>query len=335
MKKLPDDYRLRQRRITNNWIRENKKQRKKRGRARRRYISGFEIISAPHSFAMIPENIDEVIRFIGNLSKKGEAGEKVTIDFSNTQFMSALGAVYIHSAINNIQGVSKGATVRIRTETVSSPQVWLALKNTGLFQLCGSSIEPDPDFLPIIQGQDDDHLPIITKYLMNTALFREQLGTTNQHYVERLVSKAIGEAMLNVKYHAYPGNKGTDFWWITAAIIREELHIALCDRGVGIPQTLLKKGWFKPLKKKLIPGVDDAEMIKEAMEYTRSSRKVKGVGLGSRDIQELVLDKGSGHLTIISGMGHYHLQGNKDEIPTKIGYDVNGTLIQWRIPLQH
>ena len=336
MKKLPDDYRLRQQRIADDRFKRKKISRVKRGYIRPRYISGYEIIFAPESFSMVPENIDEVIYFVQDLGSKGKTGKKITIDFADTKFMSALGAVYVHSEISNIQDAAGSATVRIRTETVSNSQVWHTLKNTGIFRLCGNLVRFGDGVLPIIRGKDDGHLPDITAYLMDTALFREPPGLTDRNYAERLINKAIGEAMLNVKYHAYPQNEVGDFWWATAAIIQNELHIALCDRGVGIPQTLLSQSWFQRLKGALKPGADDAEMIQKAMAYTRSSRTASGVGLGSRDIQQLVLAKGTGHLTIISGMGHYRLQGGnqgQSERATKINYDVSGTLIQWRIPL--
>ena len=336
MRKNPVNYLIRQRRIVDDRLKRKNRRKKKKGITRARFIFGYEIIPAPKIFALFPESIDEVISFIRLVGKKDKTKKLVAIDFSKTTFMSALGAVYIHSEISNIQDTFGKSTVRIRTGTIPNHQVRNTLKNTGLFELCGHPITPDAGALPIIRDKDDAHIKKITEYLINTALFREQLIIDDRNYAERLVYKAIVEAMLNVKHHAYPGNNINNFWWITAAIIEEELHIALCDRGVGIPQTLSKKNWFnRIIKKKFIPGVDDAEMIKTAMEYARSSRKQhSGTGLGSRDIQQLVQDSGQGHLTIISGTGYYRLEGEtKEEKVATIGYDVDGTLIQWRIPL--
>jgi len=338
MKKLPKDYRLRQQRIADDRFKRKKPGKPRRRAPHRLYVSGFEIIFAPRSFIMTPENISEVVEFIRRLNKKGVSGQRMTIDFSKTVFMSALGTVYVYSEISKIQTAYQRAVVRIRTETVSSIQVAHTLQESGLLQLCGSSAGPRGDFLPIVQGKGDDRLSEITKYVLSTALSHGQLGDADRDHAELLVHKAISEAMLNVQYHAYPQDKEYNFWWVTAAIFENELHIALCDRGVGIPKTLLKKAWFKKFAQTFELGVDDAKMIKEAMIYTRSSRKKRaGAGWGSRDIQRLVLDHGRGRLTIISGAGHYHLQtqDNKPhETTRKIRYDVAGTLIQWRIPLQ-
>ena len=144
---------------------------------------------------------------------------------------------------------------------------------------------------------------------------------------------AINEAMLNVKYHAYP-NLPTRRWWLTCAILEDQLFIALCDRGVGIPNTLPRQAWFEKLRGRTLTN-DDGQMIQAAMEYTRSAQDTtRSRGLGTRDIQRLVLEQGAGHLTVVSGTGHYRLSGERrDETVTNLKADVGGTVIQWAVPL--
>lgn len=338
MKKLPKDYLLRQERIEYDRLkRKEKKEEKKKRRPRHRDhrpvgISGYEIIGAPEYLALTPEQSDEIILFARELERKSVAGKKMVIDFSKTKLVHALGAVYLYSEID--RAIMKASVIRI--QGISKKQVRDALRITGILTLCGYPAPPAGFHIPVIRGKDDDHLHEIVEYLMNTALIQEELNTTDPDYAERLVNKAVSEAMLNVKQHAYPESGPSDFWWATAAILDSNLHIALCDRGVGIPKTLAEKGKFKAILAALKPGSGDDEMIKAAMEYTRSSRRIRGGGLGSLDIQQLVLDAHEGHLTIISGKGYYQLQGkNNDQMAKKIGYDVTGTLIQWQIPLHH
>jgi len=333
MKKLPTDYRLRQKRIEKDRIkRKNRHAHRRTDRSSR--TPDHEII-APQNIALIPRHANSVIMFVRKLCDKALGNSKVVINFSNTERISALGAVYLYSEIDRVQMKS---SVKIRIRGASVEQVRYALRMTGIFKLCGHPDPPVDTAIPIFRGKDDHRLDDITQYLMDTALLANQLGIDNWNHAERLANKAIGEAMLNVKYHAYQPNEEHDFWWVTATILDNELHVALCDRGVGIPKTLPEKVWFKRFAKTLTLGVDDAKMIKEAMEYTRSSRQTsQGVGLGSRDIQALISEQGRGQLTIISGTGHYRLQtqdGKAHEATRKIGYDVKGTLIQWLIPLQ-
>lgn len=337
MKKLPKDYRLRQQRIADDQFKRKSRHARRATRPlpTQGYEQDHEQINAPKNIALIPKYAASVIPFVRKLGGKAAGDNKVMIDFSNTEWISALGAVYLYSEIDRIQ---MKASTRIRIRGVSRQQVRHALRMTGIFTLCGHPDPPAGTTLPVIRGKDDHGLDGITRYLMDIALLANQLGIDNRDYAERLANKAISEAMLNVKDHAYRSSEEHDFWWVTAAILDNELHIALCDRGVGIPKTLLQKEWFKKFAKTLKLGVDDAKMIKEAMKYTRSSREVhQGVGLGSHDIQALISEQGRGQLTIISGAGHYRLQtqgGKTHEMARKIRYDVTGTLIQWRIPLQ-
>ncbi len=85
-----------------------------------------------------------------------------------------------------------------------------------------------------------------------------------------------------------------------------------------------------------LPINDDAQMIQAAMAYTRSSNKTrKGRGLGTKDMQNLVLERKKGYMTIVSGRGHYTLDANKNGaeklFTTQI--PITGTAINWRIPL--
>ena len=294
-------------------------------------ISGYERVRAPKYLTLSPAYVDEVVGFVRELERKAVVGKKMVIDFSKTELIHALGAVYLYSEID--RALMKMSVIRI--QGISKKQVRSALRIAGILTLCGYPAPPTDFHIPVLRGKDDDHLPVIVEYLMKTALVQKELNITDSDYAERLVNKAISEAMLNVKQHAYPQSEEYRFWWATATILDTNLHIALCDRGVGIPKTLENRTWFKVISTAMNLGSEDAKMIEAAMKYTRSSRTGhSGGGLGSRDIQQLVLDAREGHLTIISGKGYYCLQGkNGKETSEKIGYDVAGTIIHWQIPL--
>ena len=336
MKKLSDDYRLRQQRIARDKFRIKRKCRKKRHKCNRyghsldRFIpKSDDVVHAPqHLSLQSKKHVGQFITFIRNFNESILKEKIIHINFHNTKHISALAAVYLYSEIDRY----KRGIVKI--ENVSTDQVEYALKRSGLLKLCGFSNTYHDEGLPIIRGINDDGLPKITKYLMERALSHQRLGGDNIDSTERLVNKAISEAMLNVKQHAYPDkDEETRFWWIIADIIDSDLHIVLCDRGVGIPETLKGKRWFMGAGIKNFSEMRDASKIKAAMKYTRSSRtKPSGSGLGSKDIQELIKERGE--LVIVSGKGHYKLKGNtSQERSFSISYNINGTLIQWRIPI--
>lgn len=341
MKKLPSDYFVRQRRITADRFERDhrkKKRSKRKTRNRPQRFFNYEIVTAPRELILFPEQADEVIQFIGHLNNLTNKGKKILIDFSQTSFISVLSSVYLYSEIDNILREHGKTIVKIMSTSMDS-LVRSTLRDSGLFELCGNFVELRGDRLRIFRGLDDEKLSEITDYFVGTSNFDGRLNPHGQDYSEWLANKAIGEAMLNVKQHAYPEHEEENrFWWATAEIIHGTLHLALCDRGVGIPRTLSNKSWFKSILEAIKHG-SDSEMIKEAMIYTRSSRPgVTGGGLGSRDIQDLILKSKDGHLTIISGKGYYRLESRIDgstEEAIEIGRDINGTLIQWEIPLKN
>ena len=237
----------------------------------------------------------------------------------------------MYSEIDRIQNEYGSTKVGIDRRTIQDYRD--ILREFGLLKLANGDAGPTGKMLPILAGEGNEYIEEIIDYLFAKAHWERQLNNVTIAEAEQLASSAVMEAMLNVGYHAYPDQPGKR-WWFTAAIIEEQLHIAICDRGVGIPKTLPKKGW----ERLSVVAGNDSQMIQAAMQYTRTSRIKGGAGYGTRDIQRLILRQKRGHLTIISGKGHYRLSfdecGQEKEAIIQIGDDVNGTVIQWTIPLQ-
>ena len=336
MKKPPEDQPLRQRRILRNRLRRIRSKPVSHREAIRTNVLARILnrtaIAAPETISFYPEHADETVRFVHAIGDSCTTGTKALLNFSNTDVITAMGAVYLFSELHRLSS-ERGVKVVTIDANSANKHVRGVLRQSGLLALANGQPQPTGGLLPITFGKDDDYLEDILSYLINSAVLHQQLGMANRVEAEKLAGEAIKEAMLNVKYHAYPDE--TDrIWWITAAIFGGELHIALCDRGVGIPETLPRTSWYEHLRS-ISSLDDDAKMIQAAMEYTRTSHMTKhGRGLGTRDIQNLVLDRKMDHLTIVSGKGHYRLSGiDSRETTTKIDYNVSGTVIQWSIPL--
>ena len=289
--------------------------------------------SAPEHLSFFSETADETIRFNNRIRSAVDRRSRVLLDFSKTVDLTAAGLVYLYSEIAGIRSKFGLSAVRINVNNISPTTRW-ALRESGILNLTNGGPQPRGQMLPIATGEDDQGLVDIVDYLIRKAISGRQLRGITIDQAEQLAGNALAEAMLNVKYHAYPKQEEKR-WWLTSAILDAQLFIALCDRGVGIPKTLPTKGWFEHVRR-LAPADDDAQVIKAAMEYTRSSQTGRSRrGLGTRDIQRLVLDQKSGRLTVISGKGHYRLSGRSGkETATTLHEDVGGTVIQWTIPMQ-
>ena len=335
MKKLPEDYKIRQERIIKKRLRRENTHR--HSRSSKLPVSanflGRQSVSAPDNLSLTIDSSSATIDFIRKIWNRTNGGNKVLIRFDGTSRFSAGAAVYLYSEIELIIEKYGKNVVRIALFGVEGQVRWL-LKESGLLLLANRNFKPAGKILPIICGQNLEKIDLIVGYLLHDAKLNKQIKFVSVDEVENLLFRAISESMLNVKQHAYPDRSDNKVWWLTAAIIQEVLYIVLCDRGVGIPKTLPKQGFFQKLHLK---DANDAVMIKSAMEYARTQHSASGNrGLGSGDIQKLIQQHDNGYLVIISGKGFYHLTNNTAEEKTRIlSYNVGGTVIQWAIPLQN
>jgi hypothetical protein len=143
------------------------------------------------------------------------------------------------------------------------------------------------------------------------------------------VGRAISEAILNVKHHAYDlFDKGhyalplATRWWQSLYVHDDGVSYIICDKGMGIPRTMT-------LNNPLIHP-HDAVAVKEAMRRggTRYGGG-SGRGYGSEDIKAPV-KQGIASLLILSGGARFEFRNTETEPSAKlIGTNIAGTLVEW------
>lgn len=343
MKKPPKDYRDRQVRICQRRLEASLRGRQLTGKAKKTTEPLATILHRdqwvmPVRCSFSQDFVDESLKNITELKALVLQGRKVLLDFTETTQITATYAVYFFSQLQDLIDISGSYCVRVNLKSLNHEMRFL-LKESGILTLTnGTDISVGgKGFLPIICGQKDDRIDTIIDFIISVASASGNLSEDphDRAHAELLTSRAITEAMLNVDYHAYPETDQPKWWWFTAVIVSGDLFISLCDAGVGIPNTLPRTDWWVKLKG-MMPINDDAGMIQLAMEYTRTSaRTKKGRGLGTKDIQNLVIKQGKGFLTIISGQGYYTLDGSGGgtQKTRTLSTPIVGTTINWRIPL--
>lgn len=162
--------------------------------------------------------------------------------------------------------------------------------------------------------------------------------------VGKKIYRALTEAMINVKHHAYH-NKSIrkaslqGRWWLGAQLsVKKNLFtLTFYDAGVGIPKTLPRRyGWEQIrgiLSLLTIIEPDDGQMIKAAVELGRTRTLEDNRGKGLMDLQKLIDQVGGGSLRIFSRCGSYTYQVGMAEQTTNDTNFVEGTLIKWELPL--
>lgn len=154
------------------------------------------------------------------------------------------------------------------------------------------------------------------------------------------------EAIANAVEHAYAENIPTHRkfavkrWWMLLAVLDNELSLFVCDLGHGIPNTLEKTQHAKILAKiweklkQLGKPTKDSIYIKAStmIKETRTGRGYRGKG--GEDIRSIIDKTPNSRLIIRSNRGMYVYNGkNKPELTKESTYSIQGTVIQWNLPL--
>jgi hypothetical protein len=254
----------------------------------------------------------------------------VTLDFSETERITAAAALYLAASINYCQNCSPHQI------TFKDQVIAYKLPSKSIRQ----SLFVDTGIWDIIRPGGITKLERIMKDM--TSPFKtgnrpdEQFGDVLTWLSERNIPprkklfSAVQEAYLNVKQHAYPEEGTHEFlsnrWWQYAIIKENQFVFLLYDRGVGIPYNV---GKTDP---KII--IDD-QRIKAAMTEGWTSTGEPGRGRGSKDIQNPVsISANNDKLLILSGSGRYVYRNEETNIHS-LAKRFNGTLIEWAFPLSN
>ena len=163
----------------------------------------------------------------------------------------------------------------------------------------------------------------------------------------RLVN-AIIEAVTNVREHAYEGGLLGQTWWMAAAYDKpnERVHVAVYDRGIGIPRSM--RGKVKRKLLELSPTMmeritsSDGAAIEAAHRpgATRTKRRNRGRGLAWEMEGYIKGHPGIGQGTpgryrVASGFGEYEVEHSTDGTIYSTYKDhrvkMAGTLVEWII----
>lgn len=292
---------------------------------------GFLYFPMPEDITLITsDSYSEVLGCIEQIRREC-ASKRVFLDFTKVKDISASALVYLLGEIHRISKdfgrkrirVGKSGAVRKITNVLNemdflSEHVGVT-KSSGLV-LCHGNGKPGDLLDNIMDGISDAF----------------ESGFTPEQ--ENLVYRAISEAILNVNYHAY-GVETDKPWWLLTKVFSGRLYLALYDTGYGIPETIPRRVFFDRLRQIVNINFDsDASLIAGAMEASRTSTGEEKHGKGSLDIKALVDADSAGtqesHLLIHSKKGCFQHSKRTPDILEDLSRPVNGTLLQWVIPLK-
>lgn len=232
----------------------------------------------------------------------------------------------------------------------------------GFFDLLGMTGEPETRYahtesgdtltMRMISGENGDELRTVSEAIRDLTGFINAAGPVPPNMLTNLNS-AIGEAMINVRRHAYeepfdPSHAYVPKWWFTAEANRKTRKITavLFDQGATIPGTLpyRHRSWSKVLVEKLAkmrqsagiesPGQEieaDADAIAYAMQEGTTQTDEPGRGKGLPQMKRLIKTFGAGHLMVLSRGGMYLYASDAGSYMETLSTPVAGTLVEWEI----
>lgn len=276
------------------------------------YIQRFPVVLCIHD----PHYRDQFLAALNAVDNNSYILEKITLDFSNIEKITASGAVALFSQITHSQLNSKKFDL-FDIKLPANPKTRNLFRASGLF----ATLKPGgPKKLDKLwssenlfkSGYDPD------KHLEPTILdLQAQLKLPYR------LKEAIGEAYLNIIQHAYPDYYAEKRWWQYSKLDRDEkrFKFIICDKGMTIKKSFNNK-W------------SCVDSIVNAMKEGVSSTGDAWRGKGSENLKKPVESDERDELVIVSGEGLYRYTLKQIEPETsRLYHPFNGTLIAWNFVL--
>ena len=156
----------------------------------------------------------------------------------------------------------------------------------------------------------------------------------------------MAEAVANSSEHAYKNKDKNKIdckpnlkkWWLFARQIDDDVAVAICDLGLGIPGTL-EANWKDEIASvlKTRSGLKrlDHKMIELAFTVGKTSTEKRNRGKGLKDILRVVREQKVGSIFIYSNKGIYVMDNvDKTNVSCDEKASINGTIIMWKIPIE-
>lgn len=291
---------------------------------------------APVIFILTDDRHREyLIAFLRDLERNLASGMKVVIDFSPTKKLHPCGTLYLMANLDNLLAEYPGAlSCRLPKDDV----VEQLFQHVGLLHKLGRTSRL------AVTADNVINWHYATGSDASTSAFKSLLVQHSEAMGGILIRSnlydCMSEAVTNTKKHAYPNANGSlNNWWMFSQAMGDNLHVAICDLGIGIPKSLLEKPEMADFFRKLLmvgrQSSHDKTLIKIASSTNRSSTGLEYRGKGLPQMLDFIKDQDDGGFRAQSGAGSYTYNASlkKDKEMTH-KQSIKGTLVEWTLKLK-
>ncbi|EIV2971720.1 ATP-binding protein [Cronobacter sakazakii] len=302
-----------------------------------------ERISAPVFIDYYNEvNLHKTNLFLAKLRKNIiEKKKNISINFDHTKQITASAMISFLAEVDTLIARSSRGKSCITFTHPKVEKVESVLKQIGFYDLLKKPVRETKKFDDVAYWNYASGARSDTQQA-SEAMKEIELNISQR--AQKKLYKGFIEAMANCVEHAYYGKEidddSTTKWWAFAGIKESVLVVVICDKGIGIPNSLpltRKDEFIESIRNMLqLKKLNDSAMIKIASQMGRTRTKQGHRGKGLKDIRAIIDTLNEGNLSIYSNKGYYRyyrnnmkLFDNRKEHKTS----VCGTIVEWAIPL--
>lgn len=288
------------------------------------------VLKFPKRFCLY-RNFDETAHILRLLDSPHQV---LTLDFSETEEITAAAALALVANVNHIQSKrkNKGCFVfdckhsPVYKELFLESKLLIALKairapsgNDGIFHI-GNRLN-FAQHRKAIYSQLDEY----------ESRLKEQIGSRSEKFFSYLRT-SISEVLLNIREHAYPDDVGGEnpWWYMFGHGDDNHIHFLVYDLGVGIARSYVHHATKE--RGVLYRELQDSHILQEAWQQGMSRRIGEGRGNGLANVVLGAEDWSESHLLILSGAAKGVLSNGKFTARQSESI-IQGTLIEWAFRL--
>jgi hypothetical protein len=318
--------------------------RKKEHRARRSrtrvgptYKSKTVTVFAPEHFALEqPAPRNATLAFVQRIEHILKAGGNVQINFDKTTLLWPTGTLYFMA---NLECLLDQYPLRVSCNYPEDPVVEQLFQHVELLQRLGNAPRR------VITADNVKHWNYLSGTTVDLAGVKavfDNFGMALGGDTRAGLFEGLSEAVTNVIQHAYQhvgnGESGQMRWWMFAESREEQLRVAICDLGMGIPRSLGEKPELKERWARLWAGIrkrPHSSLIEIAVESARSRTRLAHRGKGLPDMLKFAKEGEVGGFAIYSVNGGFSYNATSHaESGGDYDQPIRGTIIRWSLPLK-
>lgn len=293
-------------------------------------------INTPKSFELKSEqNRRELVDLIKTITEHLANGNRVKLCFRNTTSLQPCGTLYFVANIDSLATVHPG---QIDCTYPEDDVVEQLFQHIGFLEKLGKKNRK------VITAENVVNWHFATGTDASTSAFQALLlqhqDAMGGELTRSELYDCMSEAVTNTKKHAYPvrSNKSENRWWMFSQATDNKLTVAICDLGIGIPDSLLIKkemsDYIRDLRGLFRVEQMHKRLLKVAVSSNRSRTGLPYRGKGLPQMLDFIKTGNTGGFRVQSGYGLYAYSAEeKKTLDRARKCKIRGTLVQWTLPL--